>query len=194
MTRFFFFSLLFFSICSIEQGVAQNTGRIYWRQDSILEWTDFKGRPDTMVRYYAMSTTGMEVKPEVGVKNNKVVVKYVLKAFFNPSGSWSQKQHETSKILHHEQIHFDIVECIARIGTIELDKYAEADARKSKTEVEALLQKLMMKNGEMHKRYDDQTIHGSNESMQKKWEQYTIDLLKNPTTLDEAWKKLPADG
>lgn len=192
MTRFLFFSLLFFLTCSIERGVAQNTGRIYWRQDSILDWSDFKGRSDTMVRYYAMSTTGMEVKPEVSLKNNKVVIKFVLKAFFNPSGSWSKKQHETSKILHHEQIHFDIVECITRIATIEFDKYAKAYA--SKTEVEALLQKLMIKNGEMHKRYDDQTIHGSNEQMQAKWAQYTIDLLKNPTTLDEAWKKLPTDG
>src|SRR3954464_630307 len=104
MTRFLFISLLAFLTCCIEQGVAQNTGRIYWRQDSILEWSDFKGRPDSTVRYYAMSTTGMDVKPEVSVKNNKVVIKYVLKAFFAPSGSWSKKQHETPKILHHEQI------------------------------------------------------------------------------------------
>ncbi len=175
----------------MQQGVAQNTGWIYWQQDSLLKWSDFKAKPDSTINYTALSTTGIDMKPRASVKNNKVLVKYELRAYFNPKYSWSRKERETPKILHHEQIHFDIAECIARIGMIELDKYAETDARKIKTEIDALMKTLGTKVGEMHKRYDDQTVHGSNDRMQQKWAEYTADLIKNPTTLEEAWKKMP---
>lgn len=189
MTRLLFISLLFFSFCSIKQGVAQNTGKIYWRQDSILEWSDFKGKRDDKTRVVATSFVGVEFRTEWRMKEDKNTLKYVLKAFFNPSVSWSKKELETPEILHHEQIHFNIVECLVRIASTALDKYADTNVNRN--EVDAYMQQIMMAEGQLHKRYDDQTSYGNNELVQEKWTKYTTDLLKNPPTLDEALKKMP---
>lgn len=84
---------------------------IYWSQDQRLSWTDFKGGQWKMDAKYTATTVG-GISTQYEVPGDVVIV--TSRSTFNKALSAFRSGYETTFILQHEQLHFDIYELFCR--------------------------------------------------------------------------------
>lgn len=109
-------SLLAFSlILSLRVYSQENEQILYWSSIDSLQWSDFKGKPDSL--YYASNGKTAQALSSVGIKFFELdsldsQACYQLRAVFYCSESW----HITHGVdlLNHERGHFDLMELRVR--------------------------------------------------------------------------------
>ncbi|MER2998920.1 DUF922 domain-containing protein [Pontibacter populi] len=117
----FFFSLLLSLVtgylapapaAAMPVAADKNTvsGQISWSADRRLSWDDFKALPDTLNPHHAVTAANLAV--DANCAANKF--NYTVKCVFVATESWS-KNKQSQKLLHHEQLHFDLTEVHARM-------------------------------------------------------------------------------
>ncbi len=182
-------SIIFITIGSVDYSFGQTETRLYWHQDSLLRWSDFKGPIDTTSQHSAAVTWSTEYNWKAKWKNNIYTLSFTTKAFAIPSKSWSKVAQQTPKLLKHEQVHFDIVEFFSRKELAALTNHVYNASYKS--DMTSIVQRIDKKIKEMQELYDNQTDHSKNEDMQVKWEAFVADILKKNYSIDQAFSMAP---
>ncbi|HEY4650003.1 MAG TPA: DUF922 domain-containing protein, partial [Pontibacter sp.] len=72
-------------------------------------WNDFRATPDTLNPHHAVTAANLAVD----TKCSSNTFGYTVRCVFLPAESWS-KNKQSAKLLHHEQLHFDLTEVHAR--------------------------------------------------------------------------------
>jgi len=162
MKRLFFgFILLLFQLTLFSQQINDT---LYWDSKVKLSWKDFMGSPSANDNYDAETTAENST---IGSFVNGLPF-YKINCYFLRNKSWAKV---TSNILlSHEQGHFDLAEYIARKTrkkVKELRKKKISDFEIYVNEITLIFQERVS----IDEKYDLETIHGTNEQEQKRWDQ-----------------------
>jgi|SRR5690625_12285 len=166
---------LFFSVLSFTQDLKNSKE---WGEP--ISWHDFKGKPPRAIPYSARTNLGISMDFSWKVRNNKVELDYLVKTLFNSCHSWVKKGKESSKLLQHEQTHFDITELIAR----RFRKYLNENSFKPgnvRKELDKRIFRVHQTEKELQENYDRETLHGRDEEKQREWTEkilQELDLLR----------------
>lgn len=143
----------------------QKTDTILWSEKQKLKWDDFKCKPDTNKKYLSASTVTIDCKWDC--VNGQF--QYKVKALFSKSWSWAKKEGKKEFLLMHEQHHFDLTEVYARMIRKELKLLT--NPCKNQGKIKSIIAELTEKHNLEQKKYDIETNHGINNTVQKKWEE-----------------------
>ena len=178
---------------------------IIWSKDRKLAWDDFVGTPDPKDGHSALTRSVYYHKADPIIKKNGKKCEYQLGniktyALFRKSGSWIKftplTEMTEDQLLEHEQGHFDIGEIYRRIFEVELLKEAKklhecrgsgikeiqknADKKTEKI-LKRLTRIVITKRNQYNEKYEDETNHGVNYDIQKKYtKEIQEQLMKNP--------------
>lgn len=154
-----------------------NADSLCWDEQLRLEWSDFKGKPDTTVITY------------LGVKATAQTFAYVtakgywrdglpdFRVFnrFIRSLSWTIDTTKGHEIIH-EQLHFDIAELYARKMRSGISEFRKKKISEINVYTE-FINKTLVDLHERNIQYDIQTGHGVVPLRQKEWEMKIKDEL-----------------
>lgn len=159
-----------------------NNGRFSIAEDikyRKLSWDDFKGEPDynnifstaEILTKYTYQTK----HSSKGNKNDAVNIKVIYE--IDKYNSWVKPNGNSDYNLKHEQGHFDIgyiyaKELVNRIKKINLniDTYKE--------EIKKVYDKVMSERNEINGRYENETNHAQNNSIQERWNKVIKEWVK----------------
>jgi len=156
----------------IESDAFIKRENINWDGDNPVDWSNFRGYPDFLSKYYAAihSTFKYEV-----LNDNYDSIR--VQTYTASHHSWVKYLHEKSEYsLRHEQYHFNLSEAIARKFRKELVR----TSRKYLNEevIQRVYNKYLSERNSIQGQYDEQTDHSLILEKQKDWE-YIIDSLLN---------------
>ena len=136
---------------------------VYWKQERPLNFSDFKGMPDSNSRFYAL--TYSEINQSY--KSDDYGIQISITHAFVPEKSWMKKEDADSALLAHEQRHFDLSELYSRKMQYEVKKLSYS--KKFPDEFKKIIQKNIDEMNEEHDRYDRETQHGLKKAEQSLW-------------------------
>jgi len=146
---------------------------IDWDINKRLNWSDFKGIPDTAFDIFGFSTRAVS-KPHIDVqlssKNHERVYFNVVN-YFQTYKSWTIDT--TESILAHEQLHFDISELYARKIRKELEDLRNKGFTNLilyKKNIDDLMQQLENEQA----LYDSETLTGILVENQNSWNKIVL--------------------
>ena len=102
--------LFVFSKVLSQEVVIENDSLLLWQADRPLEWGDFKGIPKP-VRFHNAAGTGPFIKYIYSTLEGRPP-EFTFFTYFDKCRSWTVTN--SSEILEHEQLHFDIAELYTR--------------------------------------------------------------------------------
>lgn len=168
---FLLFLLLFAFSIKAQSSKKALKDTLIWKNDSMLVKNDFTGKPKGNV-YYGFASSGIVLY----FKEKDGVMLMVIEAIFQKSKSYLKG--ESSYLLKHEQLHFDITELYAR-------KLRQRISQKNFAKVSNIQEEIMKMytkvNAELDKEqvnYDNDTEHSQNSAKQKLWNQDISNQLK----------------
>lgn len=152
--------------------------KIYWSETKKLTWNDFKGKSnlgkDSSV--VAFANVGMGYSAET-TTNPKAPVKIKVSVFFDQQKSWKVDYIKGDRVLHHEQLHFDIAELFGR----KLRKKI-VEKIKNSQDYQTIFVDIYKTNLAEYKsfqnQYDKETNHGLNEEKQLFYNNLIAEELK----------------
>jgi hypothetical protein len=167
-----------FTSCTL---IAQiETPRIAWSKKS-LRWKDFKRKPDSTAMkspWGAVTNSWVEQKYWVTPQHE---VHFSIIAWFNPDFSWVKDDCKNGNAgnyaLMHEQHHFDMTELYARKIRKVLSSLELTDSTYRK-EIAQLFKNFYTQFRLQQERYDKETEHGRNMTMQYNWVASIDDEMK----------------
>lgn len=171
--RYILFALVFlksFNLFSQESGIKQDS--IPWSKRTRLQWSDFKGRPDTSSEGTAGCAASIYVK---GTRDNGLP-NFLVSNFFIKNSAWT-KDTTSFSLLRHEQLHFDIAEVYARRIRKAID-FLKRRKVKTVNNYSVEITKLIKMRDETDSLYDEQTSHGVNSRSQSDWDQKILKELE----------------
>lgn len=155
--------------CSTPRG-AIGQSEIVWEPGRTLAWDDFNPRTGSAGVFKAMTTSGMRYT--IDAPDGKVRIH--AEAYFLPGESWVHIDHKQASLLRHEQGHFDLSAVYARRLSAALKPFevtaAEFTERRLNEQAEALFQQFYVELNETQQRYDRETVHGTLDDAQLRWE------------------------
>lgn len=141
-----------------------NADEIRWSHQSKLTWSDFKGAPERGTDKDALTESGISFNWTCDSRGFKAQAY----AMFVPSKSWVKTP--TTRLLLHEQTHFDITEIHAR----KIRKYfgeMRNPCWMGKEGINEAARRFLRENRSMQDQYDRETNHSLRDLEQKRWEQ-----------------------
>ncbi|MGK0389742.1 MAG: hypothetical protein ACI94Y_002487 [Maribacter sp.] len=155
--------LLCFSLISI---ISISNHEITWNNSRPLQWTDYKGAPNSS--YHAYTHSNIKYSYASNIYRDRTELKFVVENKFNASHSWVRQSKRTASLLKHERLHFDISELHAR----KLRKrFAEHKFGSNyQTEINFIFNAISRENLRMQQLYDSQSNHSMNAKEQTRWE------------------------
>lgn len=151
---------------------------IHWSSIRKLTWNDFNGKPDNKSEYKAMTFSKVEIKHE-SFDNHFII--NIISVFSCPL-SWS-KNTESSRLLKHEQLHFDITEIAARYIRKEFIQHDITDISILSSSLQDIYNKYnRIFRDSINSMYDEETEHGTIADKQREWE---IKIAKELKVLEE---------
>lgn len=157
--------------------------RILWHESRKLQWSDFRGTPESNSPFAAITNTGVEFGYSYTMNNGEIEVTFTVSSFFNPSESWYFPHLADDHILRHEQAHFDISELHARILRKRLSE--KRFTKNIKNEIHTIYNKVEQQRKSMQRRFDAETDHSQNVKKEAFWEAYIAKQLM----LYDKWKQ-----
>ncbi len=141
----------------------QSDNKIFWKENTLLTWDDFKGKPDASSPYKALTKSVVTID----IKTKGMEAFLTIQNYFDKNLSWT-KDKSNAYLLSHEQTHFNIAEVWTR-------KFRQKI--KGKTfELKSFQRDLNDMHSEIHREskiiqmeYDKETEHSVNETNQQKW-------------------------
>lgn len=161
------FLFLFFASHSI---CAQDT--IYWSVKRKLTWNDFKGKPDSLSGFKAMTLAGMGY----GIRFGEKSFSYKIDCYFLCHKSWTLA--DSASLLIHEQGHFDIAELFARKMRKAFSDY-KYNYESVSEDLKKIQAEILQARAEMNNLYDRETDYSKDKKQQQAWN------LKIKTELDK---------
>jgi hypothetical protein len=158
-------ALILFSSC-ITPLDEQSNRSILWKNPTQLSWKHFKKVSiiNDSTKTIARANTGFGY---FGDEYHDHIKLYVYSRF-SPEKSLVLDNGMNSKILNHEQMHFNIEEVFARkLKCIIIDSKIEDWRFKN---FDNLLDSLSIVCDNMHDLYDKETLHGSDTTQQNRWD------------------------
>lgn len=154
----------------------ENLETFSWKEDKKLQWSDFRAQPKLGTRAAALSATGIGFGFSMQKTGNKVTsFEAQVDCLFYPTESWYKPKIATTRVLIHEQFHFNITELFARKFRYSISKIKpSSDLRKV---LSALYKDISKASLEMQKQYDEETNHSVNKEKQIEWENYITSEL-----------------
>ncbi|MCW3124331.1 MAG: hypothetical protein JWQ38_3823 [Flavipsychrobacter sp.] len=134
-----------------------------------LQISDFMGRVDGKEFELAVTVSGIGVAYSSTIQNSHVTLDIIVTPYFNKATSWFKPEGRNTRVLAHEQTHFDItaIKACELVAAIRNAPFTQENYAK-------LLEELQFKNAEESNneeiRYDNETNHGIITSMQEAWE------------------------
>ena len=171
MIKQFSIKFIFFGLLTII--LYQDNKRIIWHESLVLEWSDYKSKPDWDNTNVALTATSLSFS--YGIKKTKTGdvtgFKAEVKSYFYPNKSWYKKTSDVPLdiLIVHERLHFDITELFARHFRKRI-----SELKPSKRIVNQLLKlndSISNAMNRKHQLYDFETNGGLTTKFQKKWEQ-----------------------
>lgn len=150
---------------------AQDTNEIITWSETPLLWTDFRednSVPDKYGNHAAKSHWRLEFILDDKVQDSPAI-RVSVRALFLPEQSWvSKKTIGNTKVLMHEQIHFDLTELYARLLRKELLS-THFTKKHYRRKIKRARRKIMTVLREAQADYDADTRHGTNFARQEWW-------------------------
>ena len=141
---------------------------IYYNVNRPLKWADFQGKQQTGSRNGAEVFAGLGYDESVKVSGGIVYVTLAMKVYVPKSASWVSAGTLNSNSLEHEQRHFDIAQLIAAHFKKNISAEKLPPDNYDGTINMAYLDAMREMN-EMQKKYDAETVHGTNTYQQRLW-------------------------
>jgi hypothetical protein len=169
------------AILDVDYNVASldNTDSLGYSKSRVLNYDDFKGKPDALSRAVGATYCGYGVDYDAEVKNFQLYIHLKAACIFHKDQSWVLPiAKKLPKVLQHEQLHFDICywQMLELVKLIKQDHFS-ADSLKPK------LQKLYKDSQTNYRQqqdlYDEETKHGTEEKEQAKWTKLVGEKLKS---------------
>ncbi|MFN7912645.1 MAG: hypothetical protein ACK5QC_12540 [Bacteroidota bacterium] len=150
-----------------------NSQTIIWKQDRLLNWSDFKGKPE---RRFAVASTVYNIEMLTYHENNN---QYTINTYavFYCKDSWKRKEWISDVILKHEQKHFDLAELYARKMRAELSKLLVKNYAELKLKTDEIYYRLEKEMDKIQDQYDDETEGSMNSIKQLEWENFIASEL-----------------
>jgi hypothetical protein len=160
--------VIFFMLLSPIRFSFFSENEIRWEQSRELTYSDFKEAPPVVTPWAA--TTSSEISFSYEVINNHLT-HVVVYASFIPEKSWMKSK--LPEVLMHEQLHFDITEVYARKLYMEVIHQSSV----SKKDLTASFKSANAECQKVQQQYDDQTDHGTIQTVQAKWKEKVSGML-----------------
>lgn len=155
---------------TVQQQIAKDGG-LPWNRARPVRWVDFQGTaPET-------GAEGAQTAYSLlyGVSCTGATFDFDVSAVFLPARSWVRSlvladPNQARSTLRHEQTHFDVTEVHARrLRKVLHDIYDPC--RTGRDNVPAEAERVIAAEGDMQRRYDDETRHGLDAPRQRAWDQ-----------------------
>lgn len=148
------------------------SSEIDWCNGSSISWNDFWGNPDPYSRFSAISATYLQEKHFC---NEYDRFRYSVRSVFVRKQSWSRDK-KSAKLLHHEQIHFNLTELHAR-KLRKLFSELQYPCFIPEARIKYMVDSLYEKMEYAHRFYDEDTFHGLNTKRQEFWTDMVTEAL-----------------
>jgi len=155
--------LLFFAVTYVRVQA-----QIKWSENRMLSWSDFDGPVDYSYHHSAQTHCFIKYTYHHRYINDTHLVTFKVESLFDPNISWSIREMQSSDVLKHEQLHFDINELYARKLLQALN--AQTYTSNYKEEIKAIFGRIMDEAHDTQDRYDEETDHCRIKSKQQEWE------------------------
>jgi hypothetical protein len=142
-----------------------------------LQWTDFTGKVRAESPSAALSFTGFSYTATARTQPDTIFLKIYLQVYFVKDGSWVRPGGNSIYALSHEQLHFDIAK-LAEEQFKDSLKFTTFDPEYYPIDIHFLYWKIWGKMNDMQEKFDQETDHGSNHTMQARWEKKIRNALK----------------
>lgn len=129
-----------------------------------LDWTDFKGLPDSNLDYKANTRT--QLRTPCTWTNDSLYCKIYVE--FDCNLSWV-KSNPSNNLLKHEQGHFDLGEYIARKFRKELTQTKFQSRENIGQEITEIFNRYLVEWEDLQDVYDAETDHSRNRKEQLIW-------------------------
>ncbi len=176
----FFFTLLlslvsnYLATAPVAASAPDNTivDQITWSEERRLTWDDFRALPDSLNPHHAVTAANLAVD----IKCSANEFKYNVRCIFLPTQSWS-KNKRSEKLLHHEQLHFDLTEVHARQLRRQLLQLGTSCPEAKKNLTETVNKAFEVWKAEQDQ-FDEASRHGLDQEVSAKWAQSINGRLK----------------
>jgi superfamily II DNA helicase RecQ len=181
--------LFLFPLLGLTYDINQSENFILWGVKDI-DWSDFSGKPDLNSIDIAHLSYTLEMDSKYKTKDSLLCI---VSAVFNKSESWTKSN--SSYILEHERLHFDISELYARKIRKKLKEryFIEISLIKDINEI-YLTYKNELKIRQRN--YDSETNHSIDKVQQEKWDKkireelLQLNMFRSPQVfLNVKWRK-----
>jgi len=168
-----FFLLLLLPALALAK-MTRNAGAVEWNSARKLDWSDFQAKAPASAYEAALSQCGIGYATTTAPKDKMLNVKVSAKFYLGES--WSRDSERNSRLLQHEQTHFDLCELYARKlrQNIAINRYTGADIQKMDKAYAALTAEL----NKVELQYDEETTHGLNTEKQDEWNARIVKQLE----------------
>lgn len=143
-----------------------------------LQISDFQGRVDGQEFELAVTVSGIGVGYASSTKNGQIVLDVTVTPYFNKATSWFKPAGRNTRVLAHEQTHFDItaIKACELVAAIRKASFTQDNYVK-------LLEELQMKNAQESNDeevlYDKETVHGTIADIQAAWEKKITEQVRS---------------
>jgi hypothetical protein len=145
-----------------------NVSEFQWKEHSRLTWADFRGpamNHGEEDETAAVTHCGMGFKTSPGADGKPVIT--VFNKFYT-NKSWVRSDAKIPSILEHEQGHFDLCEIYTRKLRESLEGF-DLDKPNAKQQMYDIYYRINSEYEARQQQYEDETTHGVNEPIQKRW-------------------------
>ena len=148
-----------------------------WSENYQLQWSDFKGQPESDTDAVAITASGITFGYSVKRSQTEIVeANFTIESHFYPNHSWCKKGRVDEVVLDHERFHFNITELFARKFRERISK--AKFSLKIKEEADAIYKAINHELAEMQKAYDTATNYSMNINAQTEWQELVANELK----------------
>ena len=149
-------------------SVSDAPERLAWNIKRVLQWSDFKGTPDSLERWAASSSTGISQGYASNGEGYIDKASLTVTAHFYPEYSWVRHQEKSKHLLAHEQTHFNITEVYAR--KLEDKVAAFTFTSNSLEEIKMLYKEVEEERIATQQLFDKETKHSIDHMKELQWE------------------------
>jgi hypothetical protein len=166
---FILLSLLFLNVHATDSNL------VLWSADQHLGWADFQGPADPQRK--SGVEAGTQVMIELNTQQSGNYVQFAVKCFFQKNLSWTVNL-QSSYLLAHEQLHFDIAELFAREIRKRLLELNGINHSKFESRVRQIYREVNREHNAFQDLYDKETDHSKNREKQAEWEARVETMLR----------------
>ncbi|MDQ6812684.1 MAG: DUF922 domain-containing Zn-dependent protease [Bacteroidota bacterium] len=147
---------------------------IRWSESQPLNWDDFTGKVN--------DTSKFDAECFAEIKYNYIFYslsdfEFEVYANFDKNSSWSRREMQSSSLLKHEQMHFNIAELFAEKLQKDFNSYSYTASTYS-LEINQLFDQRKSEYHAMQLQYDEETNHSLNKAKQQEWEEFVTNALR----------------